>query len=187
MRLSAVRQLVLVIASCLIGGLFLAGSAGAQSNQPVDCRNGHYCPPNNACLVGGMCGEMVDQVPGSVRTSGGKWCDPGFRENRYKPDSCVPGSYIECQNGAICPGGSRCGNDGTCIGGPPATGPVCGGRRCAAGRVCSSQGGCMNPEYFHDCGNGTICSKSAACEYPRGCVLVSKERTRQIPRNPMAR
>jgi hypothetical protein len=40
----------------------------------------------------------------------------------------------------------------------------------------------MNPDYFQDCGNGTICSKHAGCEYPNGCVLVGPSRTKQIRR-----
>ena len=38
----------------------------------------------------------------------------------------------------------------------------------------------MNTEYFQDCGNGTICSKHAGCEFPSGCVLVAPRRTQQI-------
>jgi hypothetical protein len=37
----------------------------------------------------------------------------------------------------------------------------------------------MNPAFLQDCGNGTICSLHAACEFPKGCVYVAPERTRQ--------
>ena len=150
----------------------------------VDCGNGHFCPRGNACLVGGLCAPELEHVPGAVRTSTGDWCDPGFVEHKYRPGSCVPRAYAQCKSGMSCPPGSTCSSDGaTCEGGgPPATGPMCGGNRCMQGRICSSRGTCMNPEYFHDCGNGTICSKSAACEHPKGCVYVGPQRTRQIKR-----
>ena len=154
----------------------------AQSGE-VDCGNGYYCPRGNACLLGGLCAPELKEVPGAVRTSTGDWCDPGFVEHKYKPGSCVAGTYAQCTSGLSCPPGSTCSTDGaTCEGGPRAAGPMCGANRCMQGRVCSSTGSCMNPEYFQDCGNGTICSKSAACEYPKGCVYVGPERTQQIRR-----
>ena len=33
---------------------------------------------------------------------------------------------------------------------------------------------CLNPEYVLHCGNGTICSKGAACEERVGCVFVAR-------------
>jgi hypothetical protein len=91
---------------------------------------------------------------------------------------CLPESYSECSNGMTCPPDMQCAPSG-CVGGPPPSGPQCGNVRCAAGRICSSRNTCLNPEYFQDCGNGSICSKGAACEMPSGCVFVAPERTRQ--------
>jgi hypothetical protein len=54
-------------------------------------------------------------------------------------------------------------------------------RALRGGRICSSRNTCLNPEYFRDCGNGTICSNGAACQQGKGCVLVAPERTRQQP------
>ena len=176
------RVIGLVHAIVALAALVLfAAPAAAQPANAVDCGNGYYCPADNACLVGGTCGRMVDAAPGSVQTSRGNWCDPGFRESQYQPGRCVPGSYTECPSGLSCPPGTQCGGDGTCTGGPPPTGPMCGTGQCAAGRICSSRGTCMNTQYFQDCGNGTICSKSAACEFPSGCVLVAPQRTQQLP------
>jgi len=168
------------IAASIAAALLLAAQVLAQPSGAVDCGNGHYCPAGNACLVGGMCAREVNEAPGSIRTSTGTWCDPGFRETKYPPGKCMPDSYTECTNGSICAEGTTCKPDGTCAGGPPATGPMCGSNRCAAGRICASTGRCMNTQYFHDCGNGTVCSRSAACEHPKGCVFVAPERTPQV-------
>jgi hypothetical protein len=149
--------------------------------QRVDCGNGQTCPAGNACLLNGMCARMVAEPPGAVRLSTGNFCDPGWRESTMRPGNCVPPGYIECGNGT-CPPGSRCAAGGGCDGGPPYTGPICGGNQCLEGRVCSSRGSCMNPALLHDCGNGSLCSHAAACEYPTGCVYVSGERTRQLPK-----
>lgn len=158
---------------------FAAAPASAQGR--VDCGNGYNCPADHACLLGGLCGRMIDVAPGSVRMSNGGWCDPGFRESTVRPGRCVPGSYTECASGLICPSGTQCTADGGCSGGPEPTGPMCGNARCAEGRICSSTGSCMNTAYFQDCGNGTICSKSAACEFPKGCVIVAPQRVKQQP------
>jgi hypothetical protein len=147
----------------------------------VDCRNGKYCPAGNVCLKGDVCGEAVEAPPGSIRTASGAWCEPGFREHKHNPGSCVPSSYSDCPNGRICPPGTTCGAGGGCTGGRPATGPECGGRRCEEGRICSSAGGCMNPTYYQDCGGGTICSKNKACAQDGGCAIVGIARTPQIP------
>ena len=165
---------------CLALALPLATRALAQSSGAVDCGNGYQCPSGNACLLGGLCALIVDAVPGSVRTSTGAWCDPGFRESKYSGGGCVPGSYTECSKGVMCPPGTTCGPNGSCDGGPPPTGPLCGKLRCVEGRICASTGRCMNTQYFQDCGNGTICSKSATCQFPSGCVLVSQTRTKQV-------
>src|SRR5262249_4435634 len=131
----------------------------AQSDV-VDCTNGYFCPRGNACLLGGLCAPVSPESeapPGSVRRSTGQWCDPGFVEHKYRAGACVPSSYAQCITGMACPDGSTCSSDGkSCEGGPPPTGPTCGGNRCAAGRICSSRGTCMNTQYFQDCGNGTI-------------------------------
>lgn len=147
----------------------------------VDCGNGKFCPPGNACLKGDLCGEIVEAPPGSFRTKSGTWCEPGFREHQHKPGACVPLSYSDCSNGTICPPGSRC-NDATnsCDGGATPTGPMCGNFRCEEGRICSSAGRCMNTTYFQDCGGGTICSKNKACAQDGGCAIVGIGRTRQI-------
>ena len=175
---------VRTIALALMAMVLLASPASAQSAGAVSCGNGYYCPAGNSCLQGGLCGPNVNASPGSTRTSTGGWCDPGFREHRYRPGACLPNSYSDCTNGLICPPGTQCSADGSeCTGGPAATGPMCGANQCAAGRICSSTGSCMNPDYFQDCGNGTICSKSKACGYPDGCAIVGPQRTRQQPVN----
>ena len=169
----------MTLLAALLAGLLLAAAPAAAQNSVTDCGDGYHCPTGHACLLGGQCGRLVDAVPGSVRTSTGQWCDPGFREATVRPGSCMPGSYTECTNGLICPSGTQCSEDGQCTGGPAPTGPMCGNARCAEGRICSSRGTCMNTAYFQDCGNGTICSKAASCEFPKGCVLVAPERVRQ--------
>ena len=168
------------IAGAVATALLFATPVAAQSAGAVDCGNGFYCPADNACLMGGLCAPMVDAAPGSVQTSKGNFCDPGFRESVNIPGMCIPGSYSECAGGVSCPHGTECGAEGTCTGGPPPTGPMCGGGQCAGGRICSSRNTCMNTAYFQDCGNGTICSKAAACEFPKGCVLVDSQRTKQV-------
>ena len=158
----------------------LATSALAQD---ISCGNGSYCPPGNACLLGGWCGRIVGVPPGSVKMSNGQWCDPGFHEHKFKPGSCVPPDYVDCPNGRICPPPNAvCRSDGDCDGGPPATGPICkpGAAPCFEGRTCSSNGVCMNPQVFQDCGNGVLCSKFAACAFPTGCEMVAPERTKQF-------
>ena len=178
MPTSVCRDAMALLAGLLAALVLLAAPASAQS-RVTDCGNGYHCAADQACLLGGMCGRMIDAAPGSVRMSNGNWCDPGFRESKVRSGSCVPGSYTECASGLICPSGTQCSPDGQCSGGPPPTGPMCGNARCAEGRICSSRGTCMNTAYFQDCGNGTICSKSAACEFPKGCVIVAPERVRQ--------
>jgi hypothetical protein len=172
-----------VAALLLLFALSMVSAAWAQ--DAVDCGNGLQCPAGNACLLDGFCAMIVDAVPGSVesKTTPGFFCEPGFRESTIQSAKCIPGGYHECPNGFTCPPEMQCGPSGGCVGGPPPTGPQCSGSgvRCAAGRVCSSRNTCLNPEYFHDCGNGTICSNGAACEQPAGCVFVAPERTRQRP------
>ena len=163
--------------------LLLATQIVAQPAGAIDCGNGFYCPRDNACLMGGLCGRLVDAVPGAVKTSAGTWCDPGFRESTFKPGGCVPGSYTECSATVMCAPGDTCGTDGDCHAATTPTGPTCGKLKCHAGRICASTGRCMNTAYFQDCKNGTICSKHAGCEYPSGCVLVGPQRTKQIKKN----
>jgi hypothetical protein len=180
-RTCAHRIAARVIALLLLLVLPLAAPAMAQDGR-VDCGNGFHCPKGNACLLGGFCAVVIDAVPGSVpsRTQPGFFCEPGFRESTVQSGKCLPDSYTECSNGVTCAPGLQCAPDGRgCTGGPPPTGPVCGGMRCAEGRICSSRNTCLNPEYFHDCGNGTICTKGGACEQAGGCALVAPERTRQ--------
>jgi hypothetical protein len=168
-----------------IGMIFTVGQATAQQRGAKDCGNGFYCPSGQACLVSGLCGRVVDRLPGSTRTSTGEWCEPGLREHTYKRGTCIPRDYVDCPSLLSCPPGYRCPGSGetACQGGPPATGPMCGAGQCAQGRICASGGHCMNPQYFQDCGNGTICSKQSACEVnPNGCVLVAPNRTKQIRR-----
>ena len=170
------RSRIVILVATMLAMLWLSP---ASAQQRVDCGNGAYCPANNACLLGGLCGVMIDRPAGSTRTSTGEWCEPGMRESRMRPGDCIPSDYVDCASGA-CPSGSMCSPDGDCAGGPPATGPVCGSWRCLAGGVCSSKGTCMNLAFAQDCGNGTLCTKHSACAYPRGCVFVSEGRTRQI-------
>jgi hypothetical protein len=182
MTFTGISRIASLIAVSVAAVFLIATEIVAQSSGTVDCGNGLYCPRGHACLVGGLCGPEIDQPPGSMRLSNGKFCDPGFREHRYRPGGCVPGSYVDCPDGFMCSPGSSCAPTGGCEGGPPRTGPMCGNDQCEAGRVCASTGRCINPQYFHDCGNGTICSKAAACEHPKGCVFVSSKRTKQIRR-----
>jgi hypothetical protein len=180
MRSISLPRLAAALAAAAL--LLLAPKAIAQSGR-VDCGNGFYCPKGNACLLNGMCGKVLDAAPGSTRTSKGTYCDPGFRESKYTPGTCLPESYTECSDGRACPPPGTCRADGGgCEGGPPLTGPVCGQGRCAEGRICASNGKCLNIELFQDCGNGITCSKHAACEYPKGCVAVDAKRTKQIKR-----
>lgn len=174
--MSGVVRWTMATAVTLVASLILMTVASAQ----VDCRNGKYCPAGNVCLKGDVCGEAVEAPPGSIRTASGAWCEPGFREHKHNPGSCVPSSYADCPNGRICPPGTTCAAGGGCTGGAPATGPECAGRRCEEGRICSSAGGCMNPTYFQDCGSGTICSKNKACAQDGGCAIVGIARTPQI-------
>lgn len=176
------RRFIAVV-SAGIAALFmlamLAAPAWAQ-NGSVSCGNGFRCPAGNACLQDGWCAVLVDSVPGSTRTSTGAWCSPGFRESTVRKGFCVPSDAVECANGLTCPADAQCTSDGGCEGGPPATGPVCGGATCMEGRICSSRNTCMDPRLLQDCGNGTICSRYAACEVPSGCVFVSPDKTRQF-------
>ena len=179
----SIKRIAIVLMAMLAIAPFATKAVG-QQRGPVDCGNGFYCPAGNACLVGGLCAREADAPPGAVRLANGLWCDPGFREHEYRPGHCRPETSIACRNGLACPEGSTCAADGGCDGGPPATGPVCGAKRarCLQGRICSSRRTCMNPQYHHDCGNGTICTHATACEHPRGCVYVSGERTPQLKR-----
>lgn len=176
--MSGLARLTMVVVMTLLASITLSAPALSQ----VDCRNGSYCPAGNECLKGGLCGVTVDAPPGSVRTTSGTWCEPGFREHQYKPGACSPNSYSDCRTGSICPAGTRC-NDaqGTCDGGGDPKGPMCGDFRCEEGRICSSSGRCMNTTYFQDCGGGTICSKNKACGQDGGCAIVGIARTPQIP------
>jgi len=182
MSFIGISRFAATVAIFIATGLLLASQAVAQSSGRVDCGNGYYCPRDNACLLGGLCGRVVEAASGSVRTSTGQWCDPGARESKFTPGGCVPERYTECSKGFMCPPGTTCGAGGQCDGGPPATGPMCGNLQCMEGRICASTGKCMNTQLFQDCGNGSICSKWAACEHPKGCVYVSRERTKQIRR-----
>ena len=170
-----------LIALLVLSILPFASPSMAQDGA-VDCGNGFHCPKGNACLLEGYCAVVIDALPGSVPSSvPGYYCEPGFRESKGQPGKCIPDSYIECPNGLACAAGMQCAPGGGCTGGSP-TGPMCGGVRCAEGRVCSSRNTCLNPEYFKDCGNGTICTRGAACEQgpgASGCVLVAPERTPQ--------
>jgi hypothetical protein len=170
-------RLKLIAVTLLCWSALLAVPALAQN---VSCGNGYYCPPLNACLLNGLCGRLVDRLPGSSKTSTGEWCEPGLREHQYEKGRCTPTSYVDCPSGNSCPPGYTCGSDGKCQGGPPAMGPMCGGGQCAQGRVCSSNNTCMNPDFMKDCGNGQLCSKHATCEYPKGCALVAPQHTKQF-------
>jgi hypothetical protein len=168
-----------VFLAAVFASVFFTLPAAAQS---VDCGNGAYCPAGHACLVGGTCGLLIDAPRGSIKTSTGGFCEPGYVEHRHRPGSCVPTSYQQCTNGFACPPGSTCTADGQCEG-LEASGPVCGGNRCLTGRICSSKNTCINPELVQDCGTGiSLCTKAAACQEPSGCVYVAPERTPQIKR-----
>lgn len=156
--------------------------APPASAQRVDCGNGHWCRERNACLVGGMCAERASMPSGSPRLPNGKWCMPGERQNRLFPDLCVDATEVECRDGGTCPAGYQCGPAGGCVGGPPHTGPMCGGQQCRGGDACAeSLGLCINPKQSVDCGNGIICSIHAACTENRSCAMVTGQRTRQRP------
>ena len=175
------RQWAIAIAALLAMVVLASGQGAAQVPAgSVACGNGSYCPAGNACLLGGQCAPRAGVAPGSTRTSSGGWCPPGTRENRYSAGRCIPNDSIECPGGGgSCPAGSRCGEPGKCLGGPPATGPACGASRCSAGQVCASTNLCIDPRTQLDCGNGSVCSRSSACGYPTGCVTVGPQRTTQ--------
>ena len=177
--MSGIARWAMATLLALTASIAVLAPAAAQ----VDCRNGKYCPQGNACLKDGLCGVTVETPPGSTKTSTGSWCEPGFREHQYRPGSCVPSSYSDCTNGAICPPGTTCSNTGTCTGGGAASGPECGTGRCGEGRICASGNRCMNPVYYQDCGGSTICSKNKACGQDGGCATVGIGRTEQIPYN----
>ncbi len=140
----SLSRIAAYIVASIAAAMLLATQIVAQSSGTVDCGNGFYCPKDNACLVGGLCGRLVDAVPGAVRTSTGTWCDPGFRESKFKPGGCVPGSYTECSATVMCAPGDTCGTDGDCHAGATPKGPTCGKLRCHEGRICASTGRCMN-------------------------------------------
>ncbi len=155
--------------------------------NPVDCRNGNVCPSGNVCLEDGMCAQLVDldKMAGAVRTSKGGWCLPGFHENQFSPGVCIHNSQIDCPGGFSCGIGERCSGNGGCIGGTPASGPICNpadGMRCPdSSYSCSSRGTCI-PSYFRECAGGQICDRQSACMATGGCASVTTARTAQIPR-----
>ena len=151
-----------------------------HANAQVDCGNGNYCREGNVCLLNGQCAPEIGAPQGSVRISTGQYCDPGYSEHRYKAGVCVPPGHSPCENGMICPPGTRC-NQGSCDGGN-SDGPQCGNRRCMAGRLCGSTGSCYNPSIIQDCGTGDYCTLAATCTAPRGCAYVSPERSPQLRR-----
>ena len=59
-------------------------------------------------------GDLSTRCPAPCSTSTGTWCDPGFRESKFKPGGCVPGSYTECSATVMCAPGDTCGTDGDC-------------------------------------------------------------------------
>ena len=158
-------------------GLLVANSGAAAQ---VDCGNGSYCPVGNVCLQGGSCGERVQVPPGGTQTSTGSWCEPNFREHKFKAGTCMPQTYVDCRDGTICGPGYTCGSDGLCQG-PPPTGPECGRGRCPAGRSCNSVGNCVNLTYYQDCGNGVTCTRAQSCTQRGGCAYVGIGRTPQAP------
>lgn len=170
---------ILAIALLAWASVLLSLPSGAQPAGTTDCGNGHYCPSGSACLMDGLCAVQIDLPPGATRMSNGRWCEPGSREGTINRGFCIPDTYTECGRGACRPG-TTCSSEGSCIGGPPNTGPICGGVQCPADRACNSANRCYDPSRYNDCGNGDICSKAATCQYPRGCVYVASERTRQI-------
>jgi hypothetical protein len=154
----------------------LAAPTGAGAQE--DCGNGKFCPAGYACLLGGSCAPWIDAPPGSTRLANGLWCDPGFRKHAFV-DKCSPSTYVDCRGGSVCPQGATCRPDGGCDG-VRLTGPMCGNNQCSEGRICSSAG-CINPVYFKDCGNGTVCTHAQACGAPSGCMIVGRERIPQQP------
>jgi hypothetical protein len=181
---SIMRIAIFMVAMVAIAP-FATNAVGQQRGRPVHCGKGFYCPAGNACLVGGLCARVADAPPfGSVQIAKGKFCEPNFRQHEYDPGKCRAVTHVPCPNGVTCLVGSTCGADGQCVGGPPYSGPVCGrsGGRCQQGLVCGSNGKCVDLLYDKDCGNGTICTKAAACEHPSGCVYVSGIVTLQFKR-----
>lgn len=164
-------------------GLLLSSAGFAPAGaQTVDCGNGSYCPAGNVCLMGGTCGERVQVPPGGTQTSTGSWCEPNFREHKYKPGVCLPVSYVDCTDGSICGPGYTCGTGPNALcQGPPPTGPDCGAGRCPAGRVCNSRGICVNLTYYQDCGNGVTCTRAQTCTQNGGCAYVGIGRMPQVP------
>jgi hypothetical protein len=80
---------------------------------------------------------------------------------------CVPHGRFVCDSGNLCKNGTACGPNNTCLGGPNATGPLCGGNdRCPVGDLCApDKSGCYNPKKQYLCGK-IACGKTLT--YARG-------------------
>jgi hypothetical protein len=145
--------------------------------QPVDCRNGMVCPAGNQCTADGYC------LPaGAVQCrTAGQYCEAGtdcglgnvcVGPSRGCPTgtttiegACVPVGHQYCGNRVSCAPPLQCGPGGTCVGGPPPTGPVCAGARtrCPAGNVCSDRGSCIDPQIWKECSPGKYCMHGQQC------------------------
>ena len=132
-----------------------------------------------------MCAPLIEasSIPGTVRTSTGKWCFPGFHENPLTPGQCTHDSRVDCPGGYSCGMGTRCDGNGGCLGGSP-SGPICDPadpRRCEDSSFsCTSRGTCI-ASYNRECRRGRICDRQAACGMT-ACVIVGPTRTAQVPR-----
>lgn len=117
----------------------------------VDCKDGGYCARGSYCASGFACIRPSVPMVGECFANETP-VDGGF---------CLPPGYVYCGGGRACKPGQQCG-PGTCVGGPPATGPVCGPGRCYSHELCSN-GACYNPRETKVCPSGRLCSVLSSC------------------------
>src|SRR5262249_50832313 len=141
-----------VLFACAAWALLMVSAVG----QPVDCGNGMVCPAGNQCAPDGRClpaGAVQCRTPGQYCEAGtdcglGNVCvgpGGGCPDGRTTTDgSCARWGNQYCGNSRSWAPPLRCGPGGTCLGGPPPTGPVCAGSRCPTGNVCSDRGSCID-------------------------------------------
>ncbi len=132
------------------------------------------CPPGTTPTKDGYClSAGQNYCGGGMACSNGLTCRNAtgrcFYANGCYPDevrfpnSCAPPGAVDCGDGKHCQPGEYCKGDGNCGGGPPATGPLCGGVRATAGYLCVPDGSSSyNPR------TSKLCS-TAVCDVRDEC------------------